>query len=166
MLVFVCYTAQTTKCRSSLPFCHGRVRLALGNRFKPSSKISYWPFQGGTSFVDHLCFCVLCLSCFRVCSLLSYGHLHVLGWPLSSCLWCLLYFCYFPMWYPVSGVVLDCIVCWSLLSFLRVLPVLLIVSVDQWTNSQLTCLQVLCCHNEQKLCLKTFILYTDIMHSI
>ena len=22
----------------------------------------------------------------------------------------LLYFCYFPMWYPVSGVVLDCIV--------------------------------------------------------
>ena len=27
------------------------------NRFKPSSKIFYWPFQGGASFVDHLlCF--------------------------------------------------------------------------------------------------------------
>ena len=41
-----------------------RVRLALLNRFKPSSKIFYWPFQGGTSFVDLLCFCsVLCLLC-------------------------------------------------------------------------------------------------------
>ena len=30
------------------------------NRFKPSSKIFYWPFQGGTSFVDLLCFfCLL-----------------------------------------------------------------------------------------------------------
>ena len=30
----------------------------------PSSKIFYWPFQGGTSFVDLLCFCsVLCLLC-------------------------------------------------------------------------------------------------------
>ena len=35
---------------------------ALLNRFKPSSKIFYWPFQGGTFFVDLLCFCsVLCL---------------------------------------------------------------------------------------------------------
>ena len=29
------------------------------NRFKPSSKIFYWPFQDGTSFVDHLCY--LCI---------------------------------------------------------------------------------------------------------
>ena len=36
-----------------------RVRLAPLNRFKPSSKIFYWPIQGGTSFVDHLCY--LCL---------------------------------------------------------------------------------------------------------
>ena len=28
------------------------VRLAPWNRFKPSSKIFYWPFQGGTAFVD------------------------------------------------------------------------------------------------------------------
>ena len=41
-----------------------RVRLAPLNRFKPSSKIFYSPFQGGTSFVDLLCFCsVLCLLC-------------------------------------------------------------------------------------------------------
>ena len=45
--------------------------LMPSNRFKPSSKIVYWPFQGGTSFVDHLCFCVLCFSCFCICSLLA-----------------------------------------------------------------------------------------------
>ena len=34
------------------------------NRFKPSSTIFYWPFEGGTSFVDLFCFCsVLCLLC-------------------------------------------------------------------------------------------------------
>ena len=81
------------------------------NWFKPSSKIFYWPFQGGTSFVDHLwVFCVLCFSCFRVCLLLPCGHLLGWGWPLGSCWWCLLYLCYFPMWYPGSGVVLDSII--------------------------------------------------------
>ena len=38
------------------------VRLAPWKRSKPSSKIFYWPFQGVTSFVDHLCF-FLMLSC-------------------------------------------------------------------------------------------------------
>ena len=54
-----------------------RVRLAPLNWFKPSSKIFYWPFQGGTSFVDLLCFCsVLCLLCFvRVCLYVHCGHL-------------------------------------------------------------------------------------------
>ena len=33
-----------------------KVRLAPLNRFKPSSKIFYYPFQGGTSFVDLLRF--------------------------------------------------------------------------------------------------------------
>ena len=74
-----------------------RVRLALWNSFKPSSKI-------------------LWLSCFCICSLLPCGH-----WPLGSCLWYLLWFCYFPMWYPGSGVVLDCIDSWSLPSFLLLL---------------------------------------------
>ena len=44
----------------------GEVSAPL-NRFKPSSEIFYWPFQGGTSFVDLLCFCsVLCLLCLCV----------------------------------------------------------------------------------------------------
>ena len=33
---------------------------------------------------------VLCLSCLRVCSLLPCGHLQGKGWPLGSCLWCLI----------------------------------------------------------------------------
>ena len=36
------------------------ARLAPWNWFKPSFKIFYWPFQGGTSFVDLLCcFCLV-----------------------------------------------------------------------------------------------------------
>ena len=37
-----------------------RMRLAPWNRFKLSIKLFYWPFQGGTSFVD-----LLCLFCFE-----------------------------------------------------------------------------------------------------
>ena len=33
---------------------------------------------------------VLCLSCFRVCSLLPCGHLLGKSWPLGFCLWCLI----------------------------------------------------------------------------
>ena len=76
-----------------------RVRLAPLNRFKPSSKIFYWPFQGGTSFVDLWCFCsVLCLLCFvRVCLYVLCGHLLGKGWPLGSRLCCLLWVCHFPI---------------------------------------------------------------------
>ena len=31
-----------------------------------------------------------------------------------------MWFCYFPIWYPVTGLVLDCIDIWSLLSFLLI----------------------------------------------
>ena len=89
-----------------------RVRLAPLNRFKPSSKIFYWPFQGGTSFVDLLCFCsVLCLLCFvRVCLYALRGHLLGKGWPLGSRLWCLLWVCHFPIgilgqvWYLIVSI--------------------------------------------------------------
>ena len=89
-----------------------RVRLAPLNRFKPSSKIFYWPFQGGTSFVDLLCFCsVLCLLCFvRVCLYVLRGHLLGKGWPLGSRLWCLLWVCHFPIgilgqvWYLIASI--------------------------------------------------------------
>ena len=88
------------------------VRLAPLNRFKPSSKIFYWPFQGGTSFVDLLCFCsVLCLLCFvRVCLYVLRGHLLGKGWPLGSRLWCLLWVCHFPIgilgqvWYLIVSI--------------------------------------------------------------
>ena len=89
-----------------------RVRLAPLNRFKPSSKIFYWPFQGGTSFVDLLCFCsVLCLLCFvRVCLYVLCGHLLGKGWPLGSRLWFLLWVCHFPIgilgqvWYLIISI--------------------------------------------------------------
>ena len=84
----------------------------LLNRFKPSSKIFYWPFQGGTSFVDLLCFCsVLCLLCFvHVCLYVLCGHLLGKGWPLGSRLWCLLWVCHFPIgilgqvWYLIVSI--------------------------------------------------------------
>ena len=89
-----------------------RVRLAPLNQFKPSSKIFYWPFQGGTSFVDLLCFCsVLCLLCFvHVCLYVLRGHLLGKGWPLGSRLWCLLWVCHFPIgilgqvWYLIVSI--------------------------------------------------------------
>ena len=89
-----------------------RVRLAPLNQFKPSSKIFYWPFQGGTSFVDLLCFCsVLCLLCFvHVCLYVLCGHLLGKGWPLGSRLWCLLWVCHFPIgilgqvWYLIVSI--------------------------------------------------------------
>ena len=87
-------------------------KLFLLNRFKPSSKMFYWPFQGGTSFVDLLCFCsVLCLLCFvRVCLYVLRGHLLGKGWPLGSRLWCLLWVCHFPIgilgqvWYLIVSI--------------------------------------------------------------
>ena len=98
-----------------------RVRLAPLNRFKPSSKIFYWPFQGGTSFVDLLWFFFLSCVCYAfvcVCLYVPFGHLLVKGWPLGSRLWCptvslSLFHCY-----PGSGVVLDCIDSWSLHPYL------------------------------------------------
>ena len=101
-----------------------RVRLAPLNRFKPSSKIFYWPFQGGTSFVDLLCFCsVLCLLCFvRVCLYVLCGHLLGKGWPLGSRLWCLLWVCHFPIgilgqvWYLIVSIPDLCTITYFYLS--------------------------------------------------
>ena len=63
------------------------------NRLKPSSKIFCWPFQGGTSFVEFLCFfsvlCLLCL-CARlfICALWSPAGKRLTSWlsfVLSNC---------------------------------------------------------------------------------
>ena len=61
------------------------MRLAPLNRFKPSSKIFYRPFQGDTSFVDLLCFgSVLCLLglCARlyICALWSLAGKGLTSW--------------------------------------------------------------------------------------
>ena len=97
-----------------------RVRLAPLNRFKPSSKIFYWPFQGGTSFVDLLCFVLSCV-CYvfvRICLYVLCGHLLGKDWPLGSRLWCLTVSLSLSHWYPGSGAVLDCIDSWSLHPYL------------------------------------------------
>ena len=66
---------------------------------------------------------MLFLSCFcsvfvRVCLVMPCGQLLGKGWPLGSRLWCLIVKLSRSHWYPVSGVVLDCIDSWSLPSFL------------------------------------------------
>ena len=88
--------------------CH---KMAPWNQFKPSSKIFYWQFQGGTSFVDLLCvfFCLvfpmplgasvyMCLvvTCWERADL----------WPLVCGVW--LWVCHFPI--GILGQVLYLIV--------------------------------------------------------
>ena len=92
-------------------FSELRVRLAPLNQFKPSSKIFHWPFQGGTSLVDLLCFfCIvfamwasvyMCLvvTCWERADLLA----HDCGVQLWVC-------CYFPIgilgqvWYLIVSI--------------------------------------------------------------
>ena len=98
-----------------------RVLFAPRNRFKPFSKIVYWPFQGGTSFVDILCCFFLSCVCYafvRVCSYVPCGHLLWKGWPLGSRLWCLTVSLLLSHWYPDLSVALDCIDSWSLHPYL------------------------------------------------
>ena len=124
-----------------------RVRLAPLNRFKPSSKIFYWPFQGGTSFVDLLCFCsVLCLLCFvRVCLYVLRGHLLGKGWPLGSRLWCLLWVCHFPIgilgqvWYLIVSIPDLC----NLTYFKSSLTLRKNCNFGPWCHSQI-CLHLQC----------------------
>ena len=89
------------------------------NRFKPSSKIFYSPFQGGTSFVDLLWVFLLSCVCYafvRVCLYVPRGHLLGKGWSVG--LWCLTVTLSLSHWYPGSGVVLDCIDSWCLHPYL------------------------------------------------
>ena len=88
-----------------------RVRLAPLNRFKPSSIIFYWPFQGGTFLWIFYVFVLSCV-CYvfvHVCLYVLRGNLLGKGWPLGSRLWCLTVSVPLSHWYPGSGVVLDCI---------------------------------------------------------
>ena len=93
-------------------------RMRHWNRFKLSSKLFYWASKAVLLLWIIYVIYVLCSSCFRVCALLPCGHLLGKGWPLGSCLWCLIVFLSFPIWYPGSGVLLYCIDSWSLPPFL------------------------------------------------
>ena len=69
-----------------------RVRLAPLNRFKPSSKIFYWPFQGGTFLWIFPVFSVLCLLCLYarlfICALWSPAEKGLPSWisfVVSNC---------------------------------------------------------------------------------
>ena len=68
-------------------------------------------------------FYVFVLSCVcyvfvQVCLYLICGHLLGKGWPPCSRLWCLTVSLSLSLWYPGSGVVLDCIDSWSLHTYL------------------------------------------------
>ena len=61
--------------------------------------------------MDHLCF--LCLVFLMLSRLVIAALWSPAGKELTSWLLLVMFiksFCYFPMWYPWSGVVLDCIV--------------------------------------------------------
>ena len=55
-------------------------------------------------FLSCVCFAFVCVCLYVPC-----GHLLGKGWPLGSRLWCLTVSLPLSHWYPVSGVVLDCI---------------------------------------------------------
>ena len=74
---------------------------------KPSSKMFLLTVP---RFVNHLCY--FCLVFVMLSCASAYWCLLVTCWERADLLALvgdsLLYFCYFPMWYPGSGVVLDC----------------------------------------------------------
>ena len=89
-----------------------KVRLALLNRFKPSSKI----FTDRSKAVLLLwIFYVFVLSCVcyvfvRVCLYVLCGNMLGKGWPLGSRLWCMLWVCHSPIgilgqvWYLIVSI--------------------------------------------------------------
>ena len=52
----------------------------------------------------------VCYAFVRVCLFVPCGHLLGKGWPLGSCLLCLIVSVSLSYRYPESGIVLDCIV--------------------------------------------------------
>ena len=76
--------------------------------FKPSSKIFYLPFQGGTSFVDHLCLVFVILSRLFIAALWSPAGKGLTCWLLFVMFNCV--FVTFPcgilgqVWYLIVSI--------------------------------------------------------------
>ena len=56
----------------------------------------------------------VCYAFVSICLYVPCGHLLGKGWPLGSGLWCPTVSSSLSLWYPGSGVVLDCVDSWSL----------------------------------------------------
>ena len=75
----------------------------------------------------------VCYAFVRVCLYVPCGHLLGKGWPLGSRLWCLTVSLSLSHWYPVSGMVLDCIDSWSLHPYLlRILQICILKKTSQF----------------------------------
>ena len=73
---------------NQISMCLYLCEVGAVNRFKPSSKIFYWPFQGGTSFVDLLWFCSVMCSYVFICALWSPAGKGLTSWfsfVVSNC---------------------------------------------------------------------------------
>ena len=97
-----------------------RKRLAPRNWCKPFSKIFFTdPSKAVLLFLDHLCYLCLVfvmLSRLFIAALWSLEGKGLTFWLLFVIFVCVR-FCYFPILYPGTCVVLDCIDSLSLLSF-------------------------------------------------
>ena len=77
---------------------------------RPPVKYFYWPFQGGTSFVDHLCYLCLVFVMLTCLFIAPWGYLLGKGLPVGSGLWCLIVFVNFPcgvldqVWYLIVSI--------------------------------------------------------------
>ena len=131
-----------------------RARLVhLWTSLSPPVKYFYWPFQGGASFVDHLCYICLVLLCFRahlfvdalwspagkrLTSWLSFvmSNCDVVTFPLVSWITC------GAWWYQFLIIALFLILKQETSSFVRILVFMsswnFVLSWDEQENSFIT----------------------------
>ena len=112
-----------------------RVRLAPLNRFKPSSKIFYWPFKGGTSFLDLFMFLFCLVFAMSLCASV-YMCFVVTCWERADLLalvcGVLLWVCHFPIgilgqvWYLIVSIPDICTLTYS-------------VPCVKWSTSNMLC---------------------------
>ena len=121
------YSYRTYSCKPNIyvSWSTSELRVRFARRetcLRPPVNYFYLPFQGGASFVDHLCYFCLVLFYFpthlfidALRSPAGKGLPSWLSFVISNCV-CVT----FPCDIMGSGVVLDCIDSWSLPSFLLI----------------------------------------------